>query len=255
MDRLRSRRRGWQRAALAAGVAAFLVAGGVFLAPWSSHDRSVSTRIGEQREVTLEDGSIVNLDTNSALSIHFSRHARHVHLVRGQAYFTVAHSPNLPFIVDAGSVKVTATGTQFDVRQIGDRIEVTLVQGGVDIRSGDSLSRLVSGQKLRILPGRNTVPERVDLALATAWTHGQLVLDGVSLAHAIEEVNRYTDRPVRLADPTYADAKFSGSLKIGDIPGFVAAVTAMLPLRPVTDKAGSVRLVVGQEGQDQKCRA
>ena len=248
MDRLRSRRRGWQCAALAAGVAAFLVAGGAFLAPWSSHDRSVSTRIGEQREVTLEDGSIVNLDTDSALSILFSRHARHVHLVRGQAYFTVAHSPDLPFIVDAGSVKVTATGTQFDVRQVGNRIDVTLVQGGVNIRSGDSISRLVSGQKLRVLPGRKPVPEMADLALANAWTHGHLVLDGVSLAHAIDEVNRYTDRPVRLADPTYAGAKFSGSLKTGDVPGFVAAVTAMLPLRAVTDKAGSVHLVAGKEG-------
>jgi transmembrane sensor len=241
---------GRSRAVFAAGMAVLLIAGSLFFLPRLSRDQSFLTSIGEQREVALEDGSIVKLDTDSVLSTHYTRDARHIRLVRGQAYFTVAHNAERPFIVDAGPASVTATGTQFDVRRTGDRTDVTLVQGGVDIRSGDSISHLVSGQKLRVQPGQKPVPETADTSSITAWTHGRLLLQGASLTHAIDEVNRYTDHPVRLDDQAFADAKFSGALNTGDVPAFIAAVTALLPLRAVTDETGSVHLV-GQAGSIQ----
>ena len=236
-------RRGRNRVALASGLAALLIAGGALFTPWAGHDQSFSTSVGETREVALSDGSIVKLDTDSALTTHFTHEARHVRLRRGQAYFTVAHDAELPFIVDAGSASVTATGTQFDVRRIGDQTLVTLIQGGVDIRSGDSLSHLASGQKLRVVPGQKLVPEAVDTANFTAWTRGRLVLDGVPLSQAIDEVNRYTDHPVSLDDRSFADVRFSGTLTTGDVPAFIAAVTALLPLRTVTDRNGSAHLI------------
>lgn len=236
-------RKGRYRAAWAGGMAALLVASVVFFMPLPSHDGSFSTDIGEQREVALEDGSIVKLDTDSALSTRFTREARRLNLVHGQAYFTVAHNAKLPFIVDAGSVSVVATGTQFDVRRTSDQIDVMLVQGGVDIRVGKGSSHLTPGQKLRVVPGQKPVPEAADMASSTAWTHGRLVFDNVSLAQAINEVNRYTNHPICLDNQAFADAKFSGSLAIADVPSFVAAVTAMLPLRAVTDETGSVHLV------------
>jgi transmembrane sensor len=94
------------------------------------------------------------------------------------------------------------------------------------------------------------VPETADTSSITAWTHGRLLLQGASLTHAIDEVNRYTDHPVRLDDQAFADAKFSGALNTGDVPAFIAAVTALLPLRAVTDETGSVHLV-GQAGSIQ----
>ena len=236
-------RRGRYRAACGGALAVVLIVGDMFFLPRSGPDRRFSTGIGEQREVALADGSIVKLDTDSALSTHFTRDARHIRLERGQAYFTVAHNAELPFIVDAGSASVTATGTQFDVRRIGDQTDVTLVQGGVDVRSGDSISHLFSGQALHVVPRQKLAPGAADTASSTAWTHGRLVLDSVPLAHAIDEVNRYTDHPVRLDDRAFADAKFSGSLTTGDVPSFIAAVTAILPLRAVTDDKGSVHLV------------
>jgi transmembrane sensor len=236
-------RKGRYSVAWAGGMAALLVAGSVFFMPWPSHDKSFSTGIGEQREVALEDGSIVKLDTDSALSTHFTRDARRIHLVRGQAYFTVAHNAKLPFIVDASSVSVVATGTQFDVRRTNEQTDVTLVQGGIDIHAGESISHLTPGQKLRVVPGRKSVPEVADMASSTAWMHGRLVFDNVSLVQAVNEVNRYTNHPVRLDNRAFADAKFSGSLATGDVPSFVAAVTALLPLRAVTDETGSVHLV------------
>ncbi|WP_298687402.1 FecR domain-containing protein [uncultured Sphingomonas sp.] len=236
-------RRGPNRVALASGLVALLVAGGVLFTSWYGRDQSLTTGVGETREVALSDGSIVELDTDSALTTHFTHDARHVRLTRGQAYFTVAHNAELPFIVDAGSASVTATGTQFDVRRAGDQTVVTLVQGGVDIRSGNSLSHLTSGQKLRVVPGQKLVPETVDTASSTAWTRGRLVLDGVPLSQAIDEVNRYADHPVRLDDPSYAEVRFSGTLTTGDVAAFVAAVTAILPLKSVTERNGSVHLI------------
>ena len=97
--------------ALAAGVAAVLL-----LAPLRSGERH-TTAIGEQVTVRLDDGSKIQLNTDSELSVRFSKAERRLVLERGQAFFDVAHDPARPFVVDAGKASVRALGTRFDVRR------------------------------------------------------------------------------------------------------------------------------------------
>jgi transmembrane sensor len=97
------------------------------------HTDGVTTGIGEQRTLALEDGTRVYLNTNSRAVVHYDKHARRVDLEKGEALFEVAKRPDWPFIVTAGDRQVRALGTAFDVRRDAEQVAVTLVEGKVTV--------------------------------------------------------------------------------------------------------------------------
>lgn len=203
----------------------------------------LDTGIGEQRLVELADGSQVRLDADSRISVLFRKHSRHIDLERGQAFFTVTHDVRRPFSVSANGTSVVATGTSFNVRYLDDAVSVVLVEGHVHIDTANRRSaQLGPGQQWDA--GRDKAPtiHTVDIATATAWTEGRLVLDRTPLRTAVAEVNRYALHPIRLDAPEYATRKISGSFDSGDISGFVQAMTALLPLQAERSSDGSIRL-------------
>jgi transmembrane sensor len=227
-------------ATLCAGLA--LVAG-IGWSRWRIDRESFSTGIGQRREIALEDGSTIMLDTDTRLSIRFSSGARDVRLEQGQAFFTVAHDTARPFTVRAGDDSVVATGTQFDVRRSGSDILVALLRGGVDIWSNDKpTAHLAPGQQWRASSNGMPAIEPVAYDRISAWTSGRIVLDEVPLADAIAEANRYLPHPIILDAPNYAQARFGGSLNAGDAQAFVVAVSAILPLTAVKDETGAIHL-------------
>ena len=83
--------------------------------------------------LTLEDGSVVELNHGGKLEIDFSSETRRVRLVRGEANFTVAKNPERPFVVNAGGVDVRAVGTVFNVRLAREAVEVVVSEGRVKL--------------------------------------------------------------------------------------------------------------------------
>lgn len=232
-----------RRRLIAGGVAAALAVASGFLffaRPWAN--QTYSTERAETREIALVDGSRVTLDADTHLTVRYTKDARLLSLDGGRAFFAVAHNPNRPFIVTAGSARVTATGTQFDVRRTGDQTDVALIEGGVDVATEGRVSHLNPGQGLSVAGQAKPLSHRIDLATTKAWTTGRIVLDDVPLSDAIAQVNRYTKRSVRLDVQRYATAHISGTFVMGDVPSFTAAVTAILPLRVAHDDDGSYRL-------------
>ncbi|RZF60860.1 DUF4880 domain-containing protein [Sphingomonas populi] len=202
------------------------------------------TKVGQRSVVALVDGSRMSLDTDTRIVTRFNAQERRVVLTHGQAYFTVAHDTARPFRVEADGAEVVATGTQFAVRRDGVGVDVTLVEGSVRVTAqGTAPTTLRPGQRLVLRPDQTAVVQMVDTKAATAWRQGRIVLDGWTLARALSEVNRYTTQPVRLEATRFAEARLSGTFDAGDIEGFVAAATALLPLTAERDADGSVRLV------------
>ncbi|UAK25466.1 FecR family protein [Sphingomonas nostoxanthinifaciens] len=229
------------------GATALLGSGLVYM-NWHPHGVEYETRIGEQSAVALADGSKVMLDTDTQLEVRYDRSTRHIELRRGQAYFTVAHNGRRPFMVEADGTDVVATGTQFAVRRREDGVDVTLVEGRVAVTPPDARSTaLASGQQLIVRAGQAPHVRKVDPATATAWRSGRMVLDGITLGEAIAEANRYAARPVILEAKQYADRRISGSFEAGDVPSFVAAAVALLPLAAHRDKDGITHLVSSKQ--------
>jgi transmembrane sensor len=76
-----------------------------------------ATKVGEQRQVRLADGSLAALNTDSQLDVAYSTGRRDLTLRQGEAWFQVAHNAARPFEVHVGPVHVRATGTAFSVRR------------------------------------------------------------------------------------------------------------------------------------------
>ncbi|WP_334163928.1 FecR family protein [Phenylobacterium sp.] len=232
--------------AAAAGLAvtAALVFGPAALAP------AYDTGVGEQRLVVLDDGSRVRLNTDSRVRVRFARDARRVELLRGQAFFEVAHDAARPFTVDAGSAEVRALGTRFDVRRLDGTVQVTLVDGAVRVApdgardaAAPAAWTLAPGQQVTVAPGRPAAPRAADAAGATSWTTGRIVFRETPLAAAVAEVNRYSARKVTLDAPGLAAAPVSGVFDTGDTEAFVAAASSLFGLE--ADRAAE-----GASGRD-----
>lgn len=225
--------------ALAAGVAAVLL-----LAPIGGERHT--TEIGEQVTVRLDDGSKIQLNTDSALRVRFSKSERRLVLERGQAFFDVAHDPARPFVVDAGKASVRALGTRFDVRRSDGEVEVILAEGRVEVapeQAGARTWTLSEGQQIRIDPKRSDVaPASADLAVATAWTSGRMFFHDTPLDQAVAEVNRYNRKKVALGAGAPRDMKINGAFDAGDTEGFVAAAAEGLGLEVARKADGVIEL-------------
>jgi transmembrane sensor len=213
----------------AAAAAVLVVIGALVWAYRERADRYV-TDIGEQRIVTLSDGSVITLNTATELRLHFSTDQRAVELVSGQANFEVAKDAARPFIVTAGNRSVRAVGTQFDVFKSGDRVTVTLIEGKVTVTpivaspaapvptSNTKLEEIVlaAGEQLSYgLKSGPTAPRNADIPRVEAWRARKLDFSDTPLTEAIAEANRYSVVQIVLKAPAFKDARISGRFEAG----------------------------------------
>ena len=184
---------------------------------WINSDtaRSYSTGIGEQRTIQLLDGSTVELNARSRVTVRLTDRRRDVALIEGQALFSVAKDKQRPFVVRAGDAQVRAVGTEFDVYKKRAETVVTVVEGRVETYSGadgsDAAAIMLSaGEQLTVLPHTVTKPTRADTVAATAWVQKRLIFEETPLNEVAEEFNRYNRRPLTIDDAELQTLKISG---------------------------------------------
>lgn len=232
--------------AAAAAIAAVIV--GVF----TFGGTDIATAVGEQRQVTLEDGSRVLMNTSTQLKVRYDKYQRRVDLEKGEARFDVTKNPNRPFVVTAGGREVTALGTSFEVRRDPTEVSVVLIDGKVTVatvaESPDAapfapaeVEVLHPGQRLTFAAGRPARLDRPPLQRVTDWQRGRVSLDNSSLADAIAEMNRYSIVQLRVQRPEAASLKVSGIFRAGDSMSFARAVSQAYGLMPV-EQANSIVL-------------
>ena len=252
--------RPWLWTGLAGAVAASLVAFWLLLvqpagspaptgpiaaeSPADPRSATYATAIGERLAVTLPDGSVATLDTNSRIRVAYSGAERGIHLLRGQALFEVAHDRPLPFQVHAAGHTVTAVGTTFNVRLYGETVRVALLDGVVQVRpsrpAAPAAARtdpapprplvMRAGELLQLGPSQ---PVRVASAAVTqvaSWRGGELVFNDTRLADAVAEINRYTRRPIAIADAAVADYRVTGVFRTNDPERFSQAMSEVFGL-------------------------
>lgn len=196
--------------------AALLVAAGVVVA-LALHRGVYSTEIGEQRSISLQDGSTVELNSNSRMRVRFDATERAVDLLAGQALFKVARDRTRPFVVRSADASVRAVGTEFDVYRKLHGTVITVIEGRVAVHDA---ARAASGSDPYVGAGEQLVltpsspaparPVHANIAAATAWTQRQLVFESATLAEVAEEINRYNSRQLVIDDAGLKDFHISG---------------------------------------------
>ncbi|UAL09249.1 FecR family protein [Caulobacter segnis] len=210
------------------------------------------TRLGERREVRLADGSRIHLNTASTVEVSLREDSRRVRLVKGEALFEVAHDPNRPFLVDAGAAKLRAVGTAFNVRIREAVVELTVTEGVVAVAENVAAVRRVDAQRVAagdgaVIRGGAVAPTVLNpnlLRQRVAWQDGVIELDGETLSQAVDEFNRYRDRPIIVGDPRLANLRVGGRFEVDEAAKFLTAVEGSFPVQAITANDGSILLVM-----------
>jgi transmembrane sensor len=193
------------------------------------------TTAGERLTVSLADGSQITLNTQTELTVAYTQRARSVRLARGQALFEVAKDASRPFVVQAQDRRFIAVGTAFDVRIEGEEVKVTMLAGTVRAEGSTSGSPIgttvTAGEQLTIDTRNPDLVRRADPERVTSWRRGQVIFDDTRLSDAVEEINRYSETRIELADPKLGELRLSGAFATGATATFVEAVTRYFPLQ------------------------
>jgi transmembrane sensor len=213
-------------------IAASLMLTALALGSWLYIERDTySTGVGEQRSLTLADGSTVELNSRSRIRVRYTDDERRIDLLEGQALFQVTKNKQRPFIVDIDNTQVRAVGTQFDVYRKRSGTVVTVVEGRVavlpasEVGTADNVEPaaealavaetpaifLAAGEQLTVSQKTATQPQAVNPKTATAWTQRHLVFESASLNEVAEEFNRYSARPIVIEDREFDTFHVSGT--------------------------------------------
>lgn len=218
-------------------------------------DAVYSTEVGQQHQVTLPDGSSIELNTDTQLAIDFDRSRRKIRLLRGEAYFDVAHDSKRPFVVYAGTGRVRAVGTAFSVKIKARTVDVTVTDGRIELASVKShesripeseanLAVLEAGQSAQLNGSINRVAtvEKAAIARKLSWRDGILVFSGESLGYVVEEVSRYTAIDIQFSDPALREVPIGGYFRVGETEALFDALESSFGIEVVRVGDSTVRL-------------
>ena len=254
LARRRPRAAAW---AAAAAVVVAAVLGALLFSPGESQT-PYRTEVGEHGTVSLPDGSTVDLNTNTELLVEYTDQQRRIQMLRGEAFFEVAGDHGRSFIVSAGHGAIRAVGTGFAVRlKSPDLVSVTVTEGIVEVtRSGvgrsDAPQTIGTPPAPTVRPGQRAEYNRDDtrveavaqdeLERAQAWRRGLLVFEDASLAEVVDEVNRYTERPLILADAELGKLRLGGTFRAGRVEALLEVLEKGFGIRVSRDDPHTVTL-------------
>lgn len=256
LQRARSPRRLWT----AAACMVLAIAAGAALYIQNTAPDVYTTALGEQRRLVLEDGSVIEMNTQSELEVHFAEDQRSVKLVAGEALFEVAKDVNRPFQVMTDSAVIEAVGTAFNVRSVTEEVTVTVVEGIVDVTSRSSRPRggqvgrvdgedeaapapgvlepvrLKVGQQARIESTSGQVAV-IDTTVekAVAWQERRLIFENQPLSEVVAEFNRYNRRQLVIQDTNLANTRISAVFDADQPEALVRFLTQNTPIEVVDE--------------------
>jgi transmembrane sensor len=213
-------------AAMAAAVAV-LFWSAAYVAHRLDDGRTYTTAVGGRQVVQLADGTRMELNTNTRVRAQVTDSLRRITLDAGEAYFEVVHDARRPFVVYAGSRRITDLGTKFSVFRDGDDVRVVVREGRVQVETigmPDAAAPVMAdaGREVLVREAQILVTPKPDEELANglSWRNGLLVFRQQTLAEAAEQFNRYNDRQIFVAGSA-RKIRIGGSFKANNLDVFV----------------------------------
>jgi len=206
----------------------------------STAQQQVRSSVDDISRVTLPDGTNVWLNRSSSLSYPavFNGKVRLVELV-GEGFFEIAHNPDIPFIVQAGKIKVNATGTTFNVMAYpeDENIEVTLIDGLVELSHVPS-----EGEEtflLHINPGQFVRYEKESDQLSSerfyddryyAWKDGKLVFENASMAEMVRRLSRWFNVDIQIESEETLELYYTATFIDETLPQVLELLSKVSPI-------------------------
>ena len=210
------------------------------------------TEVGQQRNIELADGSEVFLNTNTVIDVDYTLERRVINLLKGEANFDVAPDKTRPFVVKVKNGDVQALGTSFSVRVVNDQVNVLVSHGTVRVNASENAPDATSPQSINppiqtrtsgvVGAGKQVIfnekavdsvtqQDEVSLAQKLYWKKGFLAFDDESLSSVVEEVSRYTQYNIVIADPDIRTLRVGGFYPIDNLETVFTSLEMNLGLR------------------------
>jgi len=160
---------------------------------WQDWRSDAHAAVGALRVEHLPDGSVLQLNTDTAVALPFAPDRRDVELLRGELAVEVAKDPAHPFRVHCAGVEARAVGTHFIVAWHADAVEVGVTEGSVAVRADEhSEPTLVqAGQRVLVDARSHTIRSESLAPASYSWTRGVLSFERVPLQQVVTEIARY----------------------------------------------------------------
>ncbi len=201
-----------------------------------------STGVGSQRRVALPDGSLLIMNTDSAVDVRFDTAQRRVRLLKGeilietarhrQGQGTAVPSDPHPFIIETMQGTVRALGTRFTVRQFDDHAQVAVLDDAVELRAARLPAQPVilrAGQQARLSASAIGPASQAD-DNAGLWHTGSLLVNDRSLGEVVAELARYR-RGRLVCAANVAQLRISGVFPLADTDRALLLLVQSFPLR------------------------
>ena len=220
---------------------------------FDDHQTEYVTRRGEIRTISLDDGSVITLNTASSASVRYTRRRRQIEIFEGEALFDVAEDARRPFRVILGNTEVLVLGTQFSIRHLkGEPSAILVEKGVVDVVYKDGVyvrSAQLTANMRAISVSPSSAGGLVTSALdpsevksEMAWRQGMLAFRGTSLADAVRQFDRYGDSRIVIADPAIGQIPITGLFSAHRPRDFIETIALSLDLR--LDRGTSANFIV-----------
>ncbi|GGE48654.1 sensor [Agaricicola taiwanensis] len=192
-----------------------------------------ATAPGERRELLLADGSHIYLDGDTALVQSFTASSRAITMLRGRAWFDVSPDPSRPFLVHADPLETRVLGTAFGVDR--DSGSVTVEHGSVAVSAGQGEeARLTGSERVSLVGGRLSAPEKIELDVALGWRRGLIILDSAPLGVVIDELSHMAPGRIIVSDAELRKLTLSGVFQADDPDAVIEAMRTALGLKTLS---------------------
>jgi transmembrane sensor len=200
------------------------------LAPsyWLADQR---TATGELRTLRLEDGTLLSLNTHTAVDIDYEGEQRVIVLHQGEISVETGHQDPRPLLVRTDDGRLRPLGTRFLVRRENQGTRLEVLQDSVAAMPLNSGDERVLREGEQVLMNADSLGE-VDAvpAGADAWTRGMLVVDNVRLADLLAQLGQYRSGYLGVSDEV-ANLRVTGSFPLTNTDLALASLVPALPVK------------------------
>ncbi len=212
---------------------------------------SYTTATGEQKAVTLSDGSILKMNVSSSISVCMSKGYRQVQMNDGEVFFIVKPNPDHPFEVRTSKGLVRVLGTAFNVRDRKGQVAVDVDHGKVQVQSapkspGDMRIRavkLISGQGADIDSTGRLAPVRAsNIHQVLAWQRHQVVFKNSPLSRVLQELALYHNVNIKLAFEDLGKKRITGTFDMHNLEQTLKIIVTAACLKMAKDTNGTITL-------------
>ncbi|MBH3428401.1 FecR family protein [Pseudomonas alkylphenolica] len=224
-DRPRTGRRDLLQGGLA--LAALVPAGWLFspYSPLAGWQADLNTAVGERRGIRLVDGSVLQLNTDTAADLNMARHR--LTLIQGEIALSVSRAQ--PIEADFGLGRVTIGQAQVCLRREADTCRISVLYGSVQVRPEQGMAlTLQYGDQLTLYPDGSGYMGRFD-PHKPDWRDGVLSVDNLPLADFLREISRYRPGMLRWA-PALESLTVTGTFQLADTDRILAELVHNLPV-------------------------